>query len=685
MQFSEKLLAYENKYLKICIKDIDKQIKELGKNLQVEQLDIKESRKFIWENKGSMDAVEIRSNLLASEQEFVTFERRANYLKKLYCVRKSPYFGRIDFNENNNGPKHIIYIGITHLTKDNMNLIYDWRAPISSLFYDYELGEASYLAPEGKISGTLTKKRQYKIVKDKIVHIFDNDVNVTDEFLQEVLTNTSNDKMKNIVNTIQKEQNEVIRNVDSKNMIVQGIAGSGKTSVALHRIAFLLYKIKNLSSNDILIFSPNNIFSEYISNVLPELGEANALETTFSDFVFKYITKYNKVESFASFIERHYTGSNTNDNLTSYKMSDKMISVMDDYINELNIRALFINDVVIELSIYDKEDLNKLFHDRYAKVTLFERMELIAELICNKEKKSYGKYGKTIENKLWNSFNVDKDMRALFKNLFKSKSFIDSYKRELSDTQINSFINSKVLFYEDSLLLIYLQGKLQSFPYSSLIKQIVIDEAQDYNKLQYIILRKIFPNASFTILGDTNQNINPYYKYNSLSELSNILGKGKYIELSKTYRSSPEIIAYSNKIMGLEHTVSIRNSNNCPVITAESKDIYNDLKQDIKEGQKDYKKIAIITKSHEEAEKLYNMLKNDFTDINYLSEHSDNFNHNLVIIPSYLAKGLEFDEVIAYTDKNNQYKDDEKTLFYVVVTRAQHRLKIYNQKNSNFD
>ena len=679
MALSKEVIEQEKKYLKKCLTEIDSQMEDLGANLQVEQVNLREARKFVWENRGSMDPVEISSNLMSSELDFYFFDKKANYLKKLYRIKETPYFGRIDFAEKIN-KNQVIYIGITHLTKNNRNLIYDWRAPISSLFYDCEVGKASYLAPKGTVKGELTKKRQYKIRNGKLINIFYNSINVTDEFLQEVLTITSSDKMKNIVNTIQREQNEVIRNIVNKNLIVQGIAGSGKTSVALHRIAFLLYKLEHLSSNNILIFSPNSIFSEYISNVLPELGEANALETTFSDFAIKYITKYKKIESFAAFVERYHTKLNTNKKLTTFKMSDQIIEVIDNYVNDLTKRARFIDNIQIDLSIHQKESLNDLFHGRYKKMTLFERLELMSEHICDVEKKSQGKYRKTIHSKLWNSFGVSRDIKVLFKNMFKSKYFIDKYGKELSDKEINDFVEQRILNYEDCLLFIYLQGKLQTFPYSSVIKQIVIDEAQDYNRLQYIILKKIFPKASFTILGDINQNINPYYKYSSLDELKEIISDAKYFELNKTYRSSPEIIEYSNKIMGLQYAVSIRHSNNNPVVFYNPIDEYNQLKLDIEEGKKQYSKIAIITKGCDEAERLYNMLKTSFPEINYLSEHSENFNHDLVVLPSYLSKGLEFDLVIAYTDKNNKYKDEEKNLYYVVITRAQHQLKIYNQE-----
>ena len=188
-------------------------------------------------------------------------------------------------NENESNKK--VYIGITYVEDEENDeyLVNDWRAPISSLFYDYEVGKAEYKAPEGIIKGEIKNKRQFNIKDGKLVRVFDNNINIDDELLQEVLAQESNEKMKNIVNTIQAEQNQIIRNVEDKNLIVQGIAGSGKTSVALHRIAFLLYKIENLSSNNILIFSPNKVFTEYISNVLPELGENNTLQTTFSEFL----------------------------------------------------------------------------------------------------------------------------------------------------------------------------------------------------------------------------------------------------------------------------------------------------------------------------------------------------------------------------------------------------------------
>ena len=235
------------------------------------------------------------------------------------------------------------------------------------------------------------------------------------------------------------------------------------------------------------------------------------------------------------------------------------------------------------------------------------------------------------------------------------------------------------MYYEDSLLFIYLKGLIQGFPYSNLIEEIVIDEAQDYNKLQYLILKRIFKRASFTILGDVNQTINPYYKYDCLNDLKAVLGDDTlYLSLTKTYRSSKEIIEFSNKILNLDYAVSIRKSNDKPVIVRNN--LENDilyLKDDIRYLQGLYKKTCIITKNNDECEKLYDLLKNDFLISNMLSS-SKLPNPNLVIVPSFLAKGLEFDSVIIYNEKDNSYKESEKYLYYVAVTRSMHELIVYN-------
>ncbi len=674
MNLSREELQQEEAYLKACLQELDEQIKELKSNLIVEEQEIKDFNKYLWNERGNMDPVEIRSGMLESDLEIQEFERKSKYLKKLLRIKNSPYFGRIDFNSDQ---EYQVYIGITHLTKNLKNLIYDWRSPIASLFYDSNIGHTSYLAPEGKISGYLSKKRQYRIEERKIKAIFDNNLNVTDELLQQVLANNSTEKMKNIVNTIQEEQNEIIRNIKDKYLIIQGIAGSGKTSVALHRIAFLLYKIDKLTSEDVLIFSPNNIFSSYISNVLPELGEDNTKETTFSDFAIKYVSEFKSIESFTSFIARSFQKrDNEHDyNLIKFKLSDDFIKIIEDYAKEIERNSKFLQDLIYEERTVFKEDLNELIHDRYSRLTLYERIPQISEHLCHKFGLKVTQHARSIESRLYRISNISKDFIKIYQNLYQSASFKSNYGVIRSDQLPQS---DNILNYEDSLAFIYLKGLLTGFPYSNQIKEIVVDEAQDYSKLQYLILKTIFKRATFTILGDINQTINPYYQYRSLEELSSIFSNAKYLELTKTYRSSEEIIKFSNRILDLDYAVSVRKSNNVPVKERVSQNIISDLVVDLTKGLNKYRKMAIITKSMDEANYLYKSLKFSFKDLSLATE-TNYTNTNLVILPIYLAKGLEFDQVIIYTDHNNKYTDREKKLYYVAATRAQHELIVYNQ------
>ena len=671
-------LLLEEEYLQKTLDEIQEQINVLKQGMDVEETSINEFNRYIFKEIGSMDSVEIRSNLLNSAMEENAFLRNSKYLKKLYRIRTNPYFGRIDITSDND---YQIYLGITYLEKDDKHLIYDWRSPVANLFYDSEKGRCSYLAPEGKIDCILHKKRQYKIVDGKIINIFDNDLNVNDDVLQQVLSNGSSDKMKNIVNTIQKEQNNVIRNLSNKNLIVEGIAGSGKTSVALHRIAYMLYKISNLSSDNILIFSPNNIFSLYISNVLPELGEDNTKETTFSSFSSDYINEYKEIESFTDFISRYYTKSDNNVDLIRFKQSDGIIKVLEDYVANLIKNTSFFDDLsYLEIKL-DKKTLNYLFHERFSMLNIIDRLDKMAEYLCNINGFTIGKHKRSILSRLYKIINFKKDFKKIYFDFYLSDVFNETYGNRLSEVEIKSFVNVEKMYYEDSLLFIYLKGLIQGFPYSNTIQEIVIDEAQDYNKLQYLILRKIFKRASFTILGDVNQTINPYYKYDSLNDLKEVLGDDTlYLSLTKTYRSSKEIIEFSNKILNLDYAVSIRKSNNKPVIVRNGLDNEIEvLKDDIKYLQSLYKKTCIITKNNDECMKLYELLKEDFLISNMLSNEKI-INPDLVIVPSFLAKGLEFDSVIIYNEKDNYYRESEKYLYYVAVTRSMHELIVYNNK-----
>ncbi|MEG1016080.1 MAG: AAA family ATPase [Bacilli bacterium] len=674
MNISDKDKAYEERKLSKINKLLKDMILTLKKDLINDEENIKEFRKFIWNSSSSFDDMELNEVISEDALEAGRIINKEEYFKKLCKIMPSPYFASFIFRDEED-KKYEINISLTYLCNKNFdNILYDWRSPICSLFYDYEVGDCSYEAPDGTINGYLERKRQYKIIDSRLVRVFDNDINVQDDLLQEVLASASSDHMKNIVNTIQKEQNSVIRNIKDKNLIVQGIAGSGKTSVALHRIAFLLYKVKNLKSNNILIFSPNNVFTEYISSVLPELGEENTLQTTFHDYLSENISEFKYVESFIDFIAYFYTYKVTNIPFVTYKQSNEIIKDINDYIDDLTKRVSFTNGFV-ENKIYNvtKEELNYMINTRYCSIPLFSAIDEISIKLSERNYNGMHKKVSTYKKLIFKNINIPKTYKEIFINFFSSKYS----KFKISEKEIKDFLSSNTISYENALLFVYMKGLLEGFKRNYDISQIVIDEAQDYSVLQYLILSKIFRKASFTILGDTNQTINPYYKYDNLYILNKII-PSSYFELNKTYRSSEEIIKFTNKILGLNHVCAIRKKTNKKVKTINSLlPIKETMINNISYLKESYSSVAIITKDDIEASKLYNILKNDIN-ISLINSKTEKFNKQLLIIPAYMAKGLEFDSVIVYNDSENKYKKLEKNLLYVACTRAQHELLIYN-------
>lgn len=664
MKISEEDLKEERKYLDDTVKLIRKKISSLGQELYDDDNKLLEFKKFIWDSHSEIDPSEMRSMMAESDLQVTVMQNKGNYLERLFRIQNKPYFGSIVFKDED-GDIENIYIGITHV-EDKLNYyVHDWRSPICSMFYDFETGDAYYEAPMGKIKGEITRKRQYIIEDAKLKNVFDNNLNISDSLLQEVLAEHSSDKMKNIVNTIQEEQNKVIRNTDDKNLIVEGIAGSGKTSVALHRIAFLLYRIPNLTSNNIVIFTPNKVFAEYISNVLPELGEDNTYSMTFYDILCQNISEYKDIENFTDFISRYYKHEIDNYDLIKYKQSDEIILDLDNYLQDIlnNIRftANLEYDNFISINV---DELNQMLIHKYDKFPLFERIHEMAMRIASNNYEGSVKESSSIEKSLKELLNRKMDLKEIFND------FLRKIKSPICDNRLS---------YEDACLFLYLKSVLTGFNTNHVIKEVVIDEAQDYNKLQYLIIKRIFRKASYTILGDTNQTINPYYKYNSLEVLGEIFPSSKYITLTKTYRSTDKIIDYTNKILGLNYATAIRNQKASDIIFRNNVKI-EDFLLDIENLKKVSKSIAIITKDDEEALDIYEKLK-DKVDITLIDGYG-RMKRDLVIIPSYIAKGLEFDSVISYNRWDNKYEDKDRYLFYVTCTRAQHNLIIYNGKTS---
>ena len=670
MSISKNDLILEKQNLLSTIDIIRNEISFLSTDLYDKETKLKEFQKMMWDNKAELDPAEMKTLRTSNDLEVFFLEQKAKKFKKLYSIQNKPYFARIDFETETHKDK--IYIGITNVSKDNTYFVYDWRSPICSMFYDFGVGKAFYTAPEGVISGNITLKRQYQINDGKLENVFDTTINIDDEVLQNVLKENSSKHMKNIVNTIQQEQNLVIRDDKTDNLIVQGIAGSGKTSVALHRIAYLLYKIDNLNSNNVLIFSPNNIFQDYIGNVLPELGEDNTLITTFHDFANSYIKEYKKIESYSSFLSRYYKNEYQNNDLIKYKLSDNIIPILENYASTITKLCHFIKNIEYKEEIISKDELNDLFNNRYNKFNLFDRFDYIAEKINNKYFKGKKQDQLRIKSLLLKSINLTTNLKEIYISFYDSQEFLNSYNGYFNRNENIKNINKKILNYEDSSLFIYLKFLLTSIPYKVSTKLVVIDEAQDYTILQYKIIKSIFKNAKYTILGDVNQTINPFYKYDNLNTLQNIFNKNnKYIELNKTYRSTEEIIEYSNNILGLKHSVAVRRNDNVPVKVYEFD--YDTLIEKIKYLKTKFNSVALITKSDIDSLEIYNNLNKEFSDISIINDEIDNYNRNLVIMPVFISKGLEFDSVIIINNFSN-----DKYLYYIAVTRAQHELIVFN-------
>lgn len=671
-----KELEKEKKILKLTTNLLNTTLDDLKQEVKIGEEELKEFKKIVWSDAHSFDEGDIgQAKLMTSTEEQKNLQKE-QYYKKLCGIKKKPYFGSLVFIDED-GDVNNIYISLTYLKDQNSNnILYDWRSPICSLFYDYETGPCSYQAPGGVISGKLERKRQYKIEDNMLQGVFDNSLNIDDEVLQEVLSTESSERMKNVVNTIQQEQNQVIRNLEDEVLIVQGIAGSGKTTVALHRIAFLLYRLERLTSNNILIFSPNNIFAEYISDVLPSLGESNTLQTTFQDYLSSFIKEFKEVEDFTDFIARYYRYEEINQDLIRYKQSDEIIKDLDCYLEDYIKKCKCISDFTEgENNKVTKEEINEMIHYKYNVMPLFERLEEIANRLSSNFYQGKMKKKATFKKLIYKNINFKQDYQEIFIDFFKS----DYCKFKLSEEIVKQFLKKDTIYYDDALIFSYIKGTLEGFPYEANIKQVVIDEAQDYNKLQYIIISKIFKKAEFTILGDINQNINPYYQYKSLEELKSVFDKNsRYIELLKTYRSSPEIISYTNKILGLKHVNAIRKETGKQVVIRKNiEDLKKNLIEDISYFTNEYKSCAVITKDYKEAEKLYQLVKDNF-DISLIDIQTRKFTKDLIIIPAYIAKGLEFDSVLVYNDRENSYRKNERNLLYVACTRCQHELFIYN-------
>ncbi|ALB44107.1 MULTISPECIES: RNA polymerase recycling motor HelD [Clostridium] len=700
--------------LEILNKEI---LKYLEKRKNVTNYILEARKKYVEEYKDDEDQIidYFDHENYVKEEAYRTIDKRLMEYTKL---KEIPYFGKVSFKEGEDIPEDM-YVGRYGLTLENSfePLIVDWRAPIASLFYKGTLGKSSYNPPSGEIGVDILSRKQLVIKKGQLKGVFDSAIDVKDEILQMVLTDNSSDKLKDIVMTIQKEQDEIIREDRNKIVVVNGVAGSGKTTIALHRISYLLYNFRKQFGDKVLIFGPNDIFMDYIAQVLPSLGESNIKQTTFENFAKKEINlKYENVKSFGSYIEDAMNGKDDTLEEYRYKSSKAFVDLLNSNLEILNKEYFKIQPIRFKKEeIVTAKEIEELFTNYYKDMPLFRRSEKIKRILISKIKdkrdeevyKINAEFKEKISSLSENELEIEKNnleylkrikIREIVRAVMKSRDeldtwikyepVIDIYKKIVNLDTDKNYINDleninnedlgenkERLSYMDLSGILYLMIKLKGIKVKNEIKHIVIDEAQDYSFIQFEIIKEITGCKSYTIVGDSNQRLITTSEEPAMLHLDDVFKDlnveiTKY-ELNKSYRSTQEIMEYSNKFLDKDKIVPLVRKGE-PVIEEE---VYNNeefvdtiisLIEDYEE--EGYENIAVIFKDKNELNKFSHVIKEK---INVQSLDNDDimYKGGKVLLPAYLAKGLEFDGVIIV-----ESEEIEPLVKYIMCTRALHRL-----------
>lgn len=663
---------------------LEKRLEEIGQSLSDGQKEIDNMQEYYWENYTEMDeyGYEDYDNQQALLHQVNANNEKLQLKHRFEKMLDAPFFGRVDFMYDGDDEPEPFYIGIGNFAEKNgmQPLIYDWRAPVSSLFYDYDKGPASYEAPAGILDGEILSKWQFKIQNGELVYAFESDTKIDDDILKKELGTNSDVKLKNIVRTIQKEQNAIIRNTKDQILVIQGAAGSGKTSIALHRIAYLLYHERdNLKSSNILILSPNSVFADYISHILPELGEENIREMSFDLYAYKELRKgvsadcedrYDQLERRMRFPDQE------SQDRFDWKQSKAFIGEIEGFLAVLEDRLIEFKEVYFRGMTLTEEEMIELFYFKFTETPLLNRMDAIKDYFIDS----------------WETLNgrniSDDDQETLqmkFDKMYKTKDIYAIYNWMLEDCGCNLLpdvpYEKRKLPYEDVFPMLYLKYRLSGGNSTHKnIKHLVIDEMQDYSYLQYTILEMLF-HCRMTILGDRAQTLDTKQQ-DVLRFLPKLLGHEiRTIEIKKSYRNTLEIARYAEKVSGVSDLELLDRHGKEVVEKTFNTDteLLDELICHLK-CPGDFETAALITTTEEEAFDLSRLLKLRGINVSYVDRNSSAFKKGLTVTTFYLAKGLEFDQVFALRGaKENPLKNQAE---YICATRALHELYVYEIANS---
>ena len=677
-------------YLQYVLKCLNDRLAQADAAILEGEKEIEDMHEYYWENYTEMDqyGYEDYDNQQALFRQMNANEEQFRLRKRFKKMQDSPFFGRVDFRYEGDEEAETFYIGIGNLSESagSLPLVYDWRAPVSGLFYDYDKGPASYEAPSGIFEGEVTSKWQYKIRKGKMLYEFESDVKIDDEILGAELGSNGEVQLKNIVRTIQKEQNEIIRNTKDKIMVIQGAAGSGKTSVALHRIAYLLYHDReNLKSSNVLILSPNGVFADYISHILPELGEENIREMSFDLFAYRELKdivgdcedRYDQIE--------HTVLNPKIQDICREKQSPEFVSKLDGFVLRLEDELMNFRDVEYRGCTLSEKEIIDLFYFKFLDVPLLSRMHSVAEYFIDQVE--------TLRDRDLSDEEREEVMERFMK-MYETRDCYVLYSRFLEEEGYRPLPHCQVekrhLRYEDVYPVLYLKYTLYQCRNHHGIKHVVVDEMQDYSWIQYLLIRKMFP-CRMTILGDKAQTMEDETQ-DVLKFLPKIFGKDiRKIVMNRSYRNTMEVAQYANHLTGIED-MELFERHGAPVdeqTFSSTEEALETVLDKWLNRREEFETEALIFLTEREAEHAYLYIEKRLKEIApeaenqlcYMNRDSQSFKKGLTVTTFYLAKGLEFDQVFGIFEENRE-NGLQCQAKYITATRALHELHMYMTENS---